>query len=348
MTKRKPARLLPGLPGAKYGRMTYPTYMLGTSLVEIMIALTIGLLLLAGMATVFVQSSGSQREMEQSSQQIENGRYALKILRESLWQAGYYGEVPAELAAPSSVPNPCLALASWDSAYKSVILQVPVQGYDSNCSALLSSRVANTGVLVVRHASATTETCVSASCGTATKMYIQPSKCSADASLYAIDLGGFSNFNLQKRATGDVGAACTGGKANLREMLVYLYYIGTSNGVPTLMRRKLGDAASEPVVEGIENLQVRFGVDTSSPSDGTPDTWTDCATCTATQWSNVVAVKLYVLARNLKSTAGFADAKTYDLGNMTFTPTSTAVAFKRHLFTETVAVMNSAGRREQP
>lgn len=318
----------------------------GASLVELMVALTVGLLLLAGMATVFVQSSGSQRDLEQSSQQIENGRYALKILRESLWQAGFYGEIPAAIAVPSAVPNPCLALASWDATYKADILQIPVQGYDTSCDSLLTSRVASTGVLVARHASTTTTPC----CGTTSKMYIQPSRCSSDASPYVVNLGEATatNFVLKKRAGSDTGTACTGGSADLREMLVYLYYVGTSNGVPTLMRRKLGDAASEPMVEGIENLQVRFGIDTSSPSDGAPDTWSDCATCTATEWSNVVAVKLYVLARNLKSTAGFTDAKTYDLGGTPFTPTSTAAGFKRHLFAETVTVTNSAGRREQP
>ena len=49
----------------------------GLSLLELMIALTIGLGLLAGLTSVFVNSSRSHTELARASQQIENGRFAI-------------------------------------------------------------------------------------------------------------------------------------------------------------------------------------------------------------------------------------------------------------------------------
>ena len=63
----------------------------GLSLLELMIALTIGLGLLAGLTTVFVNSSRSHTELARASQQIENGRFAIQTLQENIWHAGYYG-----------------------------------------------------------------------------------------------------------------------------------------------------------------------------------------------------------------------------------------------------------------
>jgi len=42
----------------------------GFSLVELMIAMTIGLMLLAGLSLIFVNSSNASREMAKTSQQI--------------------------------------------------------------------------------------------------------------------------------------------------------------------------------------------------------------------------------------------------------------------------------------
>ena len=44
----------------------------GLSLIELMIAITLGLLVLAGLTTVFVTASESQRELQRSAQQIES------------------------------------------------------------------------------------------------------------------------------------------------------------------------------------------------------------------------------------------------------------------------------------
>lgn len=96
----------------------------GLSLVELMIALTIGLVILAAMTSVFVNSSHSQMAAQNSAQQIENGRYALDQLTQDLHLAGYYGQYSSYLDGTPPLPDPCaLTAAALVGA-----LGYPVQG----------------------------------------------------------------------------------------------------------------------------------------------------------------------------------------------------------------------------
>ena len=64
----------------------------GFSLVELMIASTIGLLILTAMISVFVSSMQSRNEVDKSSRQIENGRFAVEMLKEDIQLAAFYGD----------------------------------------------------------------------------------------------------------------------------------------------------------------------------------------------------------------------------------------------------------------
>lgn len=65
----------------------------GLSLIELMIGMAIGLVLVAGLTTLFSNSSGATNELEKSIRQFENGRYAVDLLNEDIRHAGFYGEV---------------------------------------------------------------------------------------------------------------------------------------------------------------------------------------------------------------------------------------------------------------
>jgi type IV pilus assembly protein PilW len=128
----------------------------GFSLVELMIAITLGMLVMISLVTAFVNSSRTRDEVERASQQIENGRYAMQVLGTDLWLAGYWAEfnvAGANLANPASKPDPC-ATALTDL---SAALPTHIQGYDQGAVlSCLSDVKANTDIVVVRRAS----TCV--------------------------------------------------------------------------------------------------------------------------------------------------------------------------------------------
>lgn len=331
----------------------------GLSMVEIMIAITIGLLLLAGMATLFAQQSSSRDELEKAGRQIENGRYAMQILQDDIRHAGFYGEYsPTSATIPASLPDPCAtALTDLDAA-----MALPIQGYDSPTtvpsplSACLSdaNHKAGTDILVIRRAD-TGEGDDDLSDAVAGQVYLQTTPT-------AYVLGSGSNtsvFTLKKKNATDL--------AELRQYYVRIYFIspcsvpaggGTSctgssddNGrpIPTLKRLELtvvGGATAfsiTPLVEGIDQLQFDYGLDTTN--DGTPDSYSTAPSST-TDWSNVMAVQVNLLARNNDPTGGYTDSKTYNLGSAgNFGPYNDT--YKRHAYSALVRATNPSGRREQ-
>ena len=82
----------------------------GFSLVELMISIALSLMILAGLASVFVNSSATRKEIERTTRQIENGRYAVELLSNNIALASFYAEFdPTLLAAPGATVDPCSA-----------------------------------------------------------------------------------------------------------------------------------------------------------------------------------------------------------------------------------------------
>lgn len=327
----------------------------GVSLVELMISIALGLIILAAVTTLFVNQSKTRTDLDKSNRLIENGRYALEVLSENLRLAGFYGELdPSTVAVPGALPDPCAtAVASLTAA-----VRLHVQGYDAAGSAASiatppcslvtgTSLKAGSDILVLRRAG-TADAVLQTAAASGTP-YIQASLCPNDATTYRIDTTP-ANFTLRQRAC---TTTSTTPYANLRPYVVQLYFIAPDNvagdGIPTLKRRELTSAGSfstVALVEGVEYMQIDYGID-SAGGDGVVDSWSSCAACSTTDWSNVVAVKVNLLARNTDATPAHSDAKTYALGlDGTVGPLSDT--YKRHAYSQVIRLVNPAGRREAP
>lgn len=335
-------------------------YMRGMSLVELMIAITLGLMIVGGVVLIFSATSSARNEIERTSRQIENGRYAMELLTDDLRLAGFNGELNMSLVAtPTSLPDPCsTTVADWSSA-----VPLHVQAYDNGASppsCIGSSLKSNTDVIAVRRVrgcTAGTSGCAAPASG---GPYLQVSQCENDppTTPFVIGVYGSTTYSLRKKD-------CTTA-ALLREYLVRMYFISTDNGasqsIPTLKRREMtGSTTTEvPLVEGIEYMQFVYGIDNTG--DGVPDAYTadpstytyaGCTTCTAiNNWMNVMTVQIYLLARNLDTSPGYTDSKTYNLG----TDATGAVisvgpfndGYRRHVYASVVRIVNPAGRRDTP
>ena len=355
-----------GTPGGIRGSRKRASRVLGFSLIELMVGLVLAVILLLGLATFFVSSSRSLSEAERVSRQIESGRYASALLSEDVRHAGFYGEVsnvinlpttPAPASAiplPGALPNPCAtAIASVHDA-----ASVPIQGVDAPDAApsCVTDSLTGTDILVVRRANTTTVTAAVADAA-ANGYYTQTGNCATTAPIFLIKQSGASpsNFSLTGKDCATV--------MPVRQYHVFIYYIApcsvaTGSGgtcqssdapLPTLKRVELvAGAMSNPVplVEGIENMQIEYGLDTSG--DGSPDSFTAKPT-TMTQWSQVVALRIHLLARNSDITQGFTDTKTYTLGlkaDGTANSVTPGGSFRRHNYTELVRVNNVSQRLE--
>lgn len=72
-------------------RIVFPASTRGLSLVELMVAITVGLMVLAAVSTIFVNSRASYVTQESMARLQESARFAMHFLSKDLRMAGYYG-----------------------------------------------------------------------------------------------------------------------------------------------------------------------------------------------------------------------------------------------------------------
>ena len=355
----------------KLTRLTASSFQLraqaGLTLVELMISMAIGLVLMAGMATLIAQQSATRTELDRTGRQIENGRYALTLLQDDIQHAGFYGQYASEFAALTVLPNPCDASAAMVSA----ALAMPLQGYDAPNTVpapLLTclpdeNHIRGTDILVVRRLEAS-DTLPTISTLEAGQIYVQTTPIAkVTASGPDPTPSTPSVYSLLKQD----GVTA----AELRKYVEHIYFLSPCNiyaagaatctsaadngrPVPTLKRLEMIMVAgvttmvTVPLVEGIENMQFDYGVDNTGVSgalgDGTPTTPFVTAPAVA-DWPNVMAVQVNLLARNSDPSGGYVDKKTYQLG-VAGTLAPILDAYKRHAYSANVRVVNPGGQRE--
>src|SRR5215831_4651351 len=325
----------------------------GFTLIELLVGLTIGVIVLFALVTLFVNNSRMRGEIDQASQQIENGRYALDLLRDDLHLAGYYGDVVPQrgfTVATAQIPSICATtVAGLQLVAPPAALQWPVPvfgiaGGDSvpTCvSSATGGQKAGTDILVVRR----TSTIPTTGGLTAGKVYVQATGCSSDLDQhkdFIVDVGSNAgSFALQKR-----GCATA---SDIYEFQTRIYYVSNET-IPTLRLLTISGTAStnEPLVQGVEDLRIEYGLDNAG-NDGAADAYRKCLStsdpCAATDWANMVAVRVYLLARNLSVGVGYTDTKTYPMGSGVV-PGPFNDHYRRHAYTAAVRLMNPAGRRE--
>jgi type IV pilus assembly protein PilW len=344
----------------------------GLSLVELMVAMTIGLVLVGGLFSVFISNSRARDHLSRASQLVENGRYAIQTISDDASLAGYWAEfdlVGSGLAAPTVKPDPCNTNISSLSSVP-VPLTLQVQGYYSVSSSTpltcISDVKLNTDVLVVRRASSCVAVSGSTTCPQiANTPYFQASLCDTE-----ISAGGTNGFRIATN-TGSLDRHlrdCTT-LAGYQQYDTHIYFIANndtgSDGVPTLKRADLGAGGFtvSPIADGIENMRIEYGLDIDG--DGVPERYTAdpdsyaaglaagaiTSGCTQSIWCNVVSIRFNMLARGPSATnIGFVNTNTYALGLNPDNSVNTIAAandkYERHVFTTEVAIKNISGRRQ--
>jgi type IV pilus assembly protein PilW len=265
----------------------------GVALVEPVVAMLLGLVLLAGAVTVFMQSTRSARTAAPVSRLEETLRAAFERLEPDIRMANYWGltnraDRVTNVATPASgrtaidalVGNSCGV--NWTADLTRYIDARRHGDYDLTCPA---SRPAPwSDVLIVRRASARR------SAPRAGTIQLQTNRQAG-----AIFADGIVPPGL--------GAAP---RSETHDLLVNAYYVGAAapgpDGVPqwALYRQALAeDAGGRPrivnsiVARGIAELRVQFGVDTDG--DGNADVYVDPGAAELAG-GRVVSVKLRLAA----------------------------------------------------
>jgi type IV pilus assembly protein PilW len=325
----------------------------GLTLIEIMVAMTLGLILLAGVIQLFVSNKRAFEVQTATNGMQENGRYAMKLLTDSLRAADHWGGVESsEVGGTAAVSGLGSCDAAWILNYKEGI-----RGYEgASATPPLPSGcidpadyVANTDVFVVRHGGGEYQPTAVVTDGNASDVWLRTAVGrrarlfsagaigSLPTDLYDAgneDAVGIYNYPYQVEAyfvrpcSGKLGAACA----------------STDDGgrpLPTLTRLALlnGTLQEQAMVGGVEQMQLDYGVD--ADLDNNADFYTDAATVSAAgQWNRVASVRLTLVVRSGERST-LADTTTYNLPDgTTYTAPADAQMYQRKLFTSVVQIRN--------
>lgn len=261
----------------------------GLSLIELMIAMLISMFLLLGLVQVFSASREAYRLSEGLSRVQENARFAMDYLQRDIRMAGHFGCVndQARLQTPGAL-NSQFAAASLN-------FNVSIRGYDgappaADIPALLPTPLAGRDSIVLRFLSGNGIP-VTALAGNsisfdAAKWNVLTGEGVANPVLFGLaDCTSADVFAATATSAGSVtapaavvldryGASPEGGPTMLYRAEALVYYIANgTGGRPSLYRARINangtSAASEELVEGVEDMQFLYGQDALNAS-GTP------------------------------------------------------------------------------
>ena len=307
-----------------------PRLQRGLTLIELMIALVIGLVIVAAVSVLFAGGSQSRREIEQSADVNENGRYALDVLSRELAQTGFYGSLVKPTAATTKIPADmpeatamCLTgvanLGAWkDSLTYNVLGLGSAAGANVDADPSCIARKAGTDALFIQRASTCAVGDPNCPAESNADAFLQVSECGTEYSETPFVLGrggtGASTFTLQTKT-------CAGTAAPKRKLVRRIYYVSAANEL-SYQDIPLSGALPAPVVlvENIEQLQIEYAFDTSNPSDGTPDVYAaapDALAVPPTDWTQVIGVRIWLLARSSDPSRYTKNAANFVLGGDT-------------------------------
>lgn len=330
----------------------------GLTLVELLIALAIGLFLVGAIAALYVNTRSSFTYSNEVARIQETGRFALDTISRDIRMAGYNG-------CSRSVTT--LSVVNNSSANPLLDITTPIRGFEGGSlpSVLTAAGAINASdALILIGGSSSGEMVVSShdpalaqidSFGHSVKSgeFMMVTDCSK-ATMFQVSAVATDNFQHNTGGSPGncskfLGAGCpvTGGGvsyvyqpgSSIMRVFSNAYFIGDSslnNGTRSLYSMALEGTSGTPVkrelLTNVEDMQILYGVD--NDSNGVIDKY-DAASAIS-DWSKVVSVRISLLVRSTGTNVTSA-AQPYTYMDTQFTPTDRAL---RQVFAETVVARN--------
>lgn len=313
----------------------------GFTLIELMIAIAMGISIIAGLSVYLLNNLANSRTNERVTELQINSRYALNSIRQELLHAGNLAYTSAAPSAPrtslGTLTSECLETGAPAGSFVSNVGQA-VWGsnnsnpFSSNCIPSANT-IAGEDVLVVRRLA---DTSTSTSLLNTNTVYFassypqgEPFRGSNTPSF--VITSPLENFPIQ----------------------IYVYYISpytvSANevpAIPALYRLALdstGTMTPQLVVSGIEHFQVQYSsfdtagitryYDTIAGNSYLPAT----GAAIGSNWDNVNAVRIWLLARNATPEPGYTNTTTYAMGDQSYTVND---SYQRQLLTSVIGLRN--------
>lgn len=329
----------------------------GFSLLEVFIALSIGLVIFAGVLSVFVGMRTTTTETSSNGELQENGRFAMSVLTDDISKQDFWGDytgvfgdpqISHALAAPvnectgAGVNNASfpLAVGHFRTLWGETVSSANPMGCFADAK-IGSDLIQLKRVLASEVVKADGTSLTSAPVGSAPVDNYHLVTNSNDGILFG---------------SGVVPAVDT---SRVWQYQHHVYYIREenqgSNIVPVLMQGKLTTQMTfAPIIDGIEMIRFMYGYDADTDQTaagyGKVDAFIPAKDLTSEMWDNkgvastgstrIIAVKIFILARNITPDNKYTNSNTYQLGDITFTP-PVDDHYRRLLFSSTVTLYNA-------
>lgn len=309
----------------------------GLSLIELMIAVTLGLILMTGVMQVFLSSKTVFSSQQALSRVQETGRLAIEFLSRDIRMAGYMG--CATRVAGMEITN-----TLKDSSKVFYNFSSAVNGYTNATlpsGTLTKTIVADTDVLVLRSAAGSgaqisknnTSGAVfitkagdveAGACtggkdrisGVCEKDIVVVADCEKSRVFQVTSLAAGSGADAGNVTVGHDDTAMTPGNtlpvwggsaadasetftsgAELLAATTNIYFIADGVSGRPSLWQNTNGISVE-LLEGVDDISILYGVDTNK--DFVPDKYVNAGGVTATGWPNVVAVKIELLVTSIE------------------------------------------------
>jgi type IV pilus assembly protein PilW len=315
-------------------------YQAGFSVVEVMIAMLLSMALASAIISVFVNNSYSFKQDENIGRMQDDARFALREIAFDISMAGHY----ADLHIPGSVSydgdlaigTDCGPVGEANWMYRAT------EAGTGNSLSIMAIDNATNAAVTAAH-----------SCFTGGELQdgtdVVAIKRVAGAEATALSANG-----AYLRTNGTVGVMFSGVAPTAPPLVVAapsahwafrpsIYYIRQfantpGDNIPTLCRKALSGGGpsmtTECLATGIENLQIEYGIDTTQ--DGHPNVY--LSNPTLAQMQDVVAARIFLIARTTENDTRYVNNKTYSISNAPdLVPGD---SFHRRVFSTSVSIQN--------
>lgn len=309
----------------------------GLTLVELMVSLALGSVLCLGLTTLLAFSQRAYLQDEELARLQDNGRHALKILQRELSMAGYLGRLH---------PGGIRILAPPGTACYSYLL-APTPGLE-HFDDIGEDGLSASGAAVPAACRRPGQYQPGSDALVLRRTLDQPHR---DFGTFKLPVAGttlYLEVEGQKGtlvAGNQVAAAARGvWQYQPQHLFVRRYSRFPGDNIPALCRQRLSPnradmAPLECLVEGVEMLQLEYGLDT----DGDRLADRHLAVPDRADPGRVVLVRIYLLMRSIREVAGYRDERNYQLGGTRFR--ASGDGYYRQVFSAAVMVRNSDALR---
>ncbi|ACE83058.1 type 4 fimbrial biogenesis protein PilW [Cellvibrio japonicus Ueda107] len=345
--------------------MSFRHRQFGLSLVELMIAITLGLILMIGVMQMFLSSKVVFATQQGISRIQETGRLAIEFLSRDIRMAAYYGCYRPSVVAGSELKYSNMVISGLHGNFSEGI-----RGFDSDQSLPVSKAQALGGsiqllpsthtanIIVIRSASETgipinnlnTETqirayspssiennCINNICVNSAAVV---NNCSSAAVMRVTALAkAGTDVTITHNGTWNPltvpSEAFLSGEVMPLNTTVYFIARGVS-GVPTLWQKTNADAAVE-LLEGVEHMRITYAT-----SDNI--NYRLASQLSADDWPKVNSVRLELVIRSIDNNV-LEDTQPYQFAGVTVTPVDVGGIkdrYMRQVFTATIAIRSRA------